>query len=492
VTEPLLAAQRDLLDTVEAGPRALRGSALRSAGYVAGLVLGLAAAPLLIRHLGVITFGAYVTATVILTIVSGLTEGGLNAVALRGYATSHGVDRDQLMRNALGARLTLSAAGVVVAIAFAAGAGYGSSLVLGVTFAGLGLILQLMQSILLVPLQSEMRLGWATLVDLVRQVVAVMLIVTLVLAGRGLVALLAVAIPASLVSLVLTATLVRQLTPLLPAVHPAQWWPLLRDSIPYAAAIAVNVLYFRLAVILTSLLAGDVETGYFSTSFRVVEVIIGLPALLIGAAFPILARAQRDDPERFRYATRRIFELALLSGTWLVVVLEAGAPFAVHVLAGSQANPAIDVLRIQGVGIVATFVIAACAFPLLSLRRYRAMLVSNIVALGVSASLVSALIPSLGARGAAIGAAAGEAALALLVAVVLIRAIPQLRLRLDVVAVAAAAGAAALAAGLALPAPSLVQAIVAAFVYLAALKLMRRLPPEAHQLVRGFRSTAVG
>jgi len=149
-------------------------------------------------------------------------------------------------------------------------------------------------------------------------------------------------------------------------------------------------------------------------------------------------------------------------------------------------------LRIQGVGIVATFVIAACAFPLLSLRRYRAMLVSNIVALGVSASLVSALIPSLGARGAAIGAAAGEAALALLVAVVLIRAIPQLRLRLDVVAVAAAAGAAALAAGLALPAPSLVQAIVAAFVYLAALKLMRRLPPEAHQLVRGFRSTAVG
>ena len=169
--EPEVAAERDLLDSTEAGVRALRGGALRSAGYAVGILLALVSAPLLIRHLGVTTFGKYVTATAIITIVAGLTEGGLNAVVLRGYATLRGRERDQLMRNALGARLTLSVVGVCGAIAFTAVAGYGSTLVLGVTLAGVGLVFQLLQSVLSVPLQSELRLGWATLADLIRQFV---------------------------------------------------------------------------------------------------------------------------------------------------------------------------------------------------------------------------------------------------------------------------------------------------------------------------------
>jgi len=251
----------ELLDTPEAGGRALRGGVLRSTGYAGGILLSLASAPILIRHLGQIGFGEYVTALSIVTVVLGLTEGGLNAIALREYATLAGARRDELMRNALGVRLVLSSVGVVGAIGFTAVAGYGSRLVLGVTLAGLGLIIQLMQSILSVPLQSELTLGLASLVDLVRQVVTGALIIALVLAGAGLVDLLAVAIPASAVSLALTAVLVRRLTPLRPAFHPRDWWPLLRDSIPYAAAIAVNVVYFRVAVILTSLLASKLETG---------------------------------------------------------------------------------------------------------------------------------------------------------------------------------------------------------------------------------------
>jgi len=79
--------------------------------------------------------------------------------------------------------------------------------------------------------------------------------------------------------------------------------------------------------------------------------------------------------------------------------------------------------------------------------------------------------------------------LAVTVAVFLIRRTPRLRLRLSVLVVAAVAGGLAMAA-LALPASPVIQSLVAAIVYLAALKLMRRFPPEAHQLVRGFRSSA--
>ncbi|MEA2298762.1 MAG: hypothetical protein QOF77_1698 [Solirubrobacteraceae bacterium] len=474
----------DHLDTAEAGGRALRGGVLRSAGYAGGILVSLASAPILIRHLGRIGFGEYVTAVSIVTVVLGLTEGGLNAIALREYATLSGPRRDELMRNALGVRLVLSTAGVALAIAFTAVAGYGSRLVLGVTLAGIGVILQLMQSILSVPLQSELTLGRASLVDFARQAVSAALIVALVIAGAGLVDLLAVAIPAAAVSLVWTAVLVRRLTPLRPAFHPHRWWPLLRDSVPYAAAIAVNVVYFRVAVILTSLLASRLETGYFAVSFRIIEVLVGVPALAIGAVFPILARAETNDPRRFLAASGRLFELGLLAGTWMVVMLEVGAPFAIEVLTGHGTGPSVTVLRIQAVAIVATFANVACAYPLLSLRRYRDLLISNLVALGTSAGLVVALVGPLGARGAAIAATAGEVGLALAVAVLLVRASPEIRLPLSALAVAVGAGGLAVAAGLAVPVHPVGQTLVAAVVYLLALWAGGRLPPEVGEIVR--------
>src|SRR5215208_5639141 len=43
----------DLLDTAAAGPAAVRGGAVRAVGYIAGVVMSIAGAALLFRHLGV-------------------------------------------------------------------------------------------------------------------------------------------------------------------------------------------------------------------------------------------------------------------------------------------------------------------------------------------------------------------------------------------------------------------------------------------------------
>src|SRR5690606_24815147 len=130
--------------------------------------------------------------------------------------------------------------------------------------------------------------------------------------------------------------------------------------LPYTAAVALNVVYFRVTILVMSLEASRLETGYFATSFRVVEVLLGIPALVIGAAYPILARAERDDAERFRYAMRRILELALLLGVWMAVCCVVGAQAAIDVLAGDEAQPAVAVLRVQGLTLAATGVGVAC------------------------------------------------------------------------------------------------------------------------------------
>jgi O-antigen/teichoic acid export membrane protein len=491
VAEPTAVTEGDLLDTSDAGPAALRGSVLRTGAYVLGILLSLVSAPLLVRHLGVATFGRYVAVLSLVTIVAGFTEGGLNSVVLREFATLSGARRSQMMRSAIGMRIVLTLVGVALVVAFAAAAGYGSTLVLGTLLAGVGLVLQLLQSLLAVTLQAELRFGWASAAELVRQVVNVALLVGLILAGAGVLPLLAVAIPASAVSLAVTLPLVIAHVSLRPSFHVGRWWRLLRETIPWAVISAVNVVYFRVSIVLMSVVASAVQTGYFATSFRVTEVLVGIPGLVIGAAFPILARAHRDDRERFEFASGRIFELALIAGAWLVLCLEVGAGFAIHVLAADKADPAIVVLRIQGAAVLATFVAVACGFPLLTLRRYRAVLLSNLLALAISATLTLALAPSLGARGAALAALVAECGLAVSQALMLRRAAPGVSLALGTIAIVAVAGGAGAAVGLVLPIHPLLGVLVASIVYFAILALLGRLPPEIQEIASARRAVNV-
>jgi O-antigen/teichoic acid export membrane protein len=473
----------DLIDTAAAGPAAMRGGVLRTAAYVGGLLLGLLSAPLLVRHLGGEDFGRYAAVLAIVAIVTGLVEGGVNTVALRELsATRDPAERDRLMRDLLGLRLVFSLFGMALAVGFAAAAGYGANLVLGTLLAGAAMVIAVTQALLATVLQSRLRFGWAALIEFLRQLLSTGLIVLLVLAGAGVVSFLAVGIPASLAALVLTLWQVRGTISMRPAFHPGRWAPLLRDTAVFAIAIAVNTLYFRLTLIVMSLVATDAETGDFAISYRVMEVLIGVPALLIGAAFPIVSRTARSDRVRFEYASGRLFELGLLLGTLGALCLLLGAPFAIEVLTGERDHPSVEVLQIQSVALIAGFVAAATGFPLLSMRRNRETLIANCASLVVVVALAFTLAPALGAIGAAIAAVAADFTLAAVNAAMLRRRGGP-PLPLGVVPVAAIAAGLGYAAGALVGIHPVVQATAGAGVFLAAVGAARRFPPEVGELL---------
>ena len=191
---------------------------------------------------------------------------------------------------------------------------YGSLLGVGVLIAGAGVLLLNIQATLAVPLMARLRLGWVSALDLTRQLVVAAMIVLLVLADAHLLAFLAIGAVAALAILVPTVALVRGDIPIRPSFGMHEWRALVGPVLTYSIAVAAAALYFRVAIVLVSLIAGDRGSGYFSASYRVVEFLLILPGLLVGAAFPIFARAARDDPDRLAYALSRVFDAALIVG----------------------------------------------------------------------------------------------------------------------------------------------------------------------------------
>lgn len=478
---PAAGPPTDVLDTQEAGGKVIRGGVLRTGSYIAGVLVGIVATPFMVRHLGVVDFGRFITVTSLIFIVSGLTEVGLTSVGVREYTNQGASDRRRLMRNLLGVRLVLSFVGAAGALAFSLIAGYPRVMVLGTAVSGAGLVLTNLYLTLTIPLNVELRLGWISALDVIRQVATAGLTLVLVAVGASLLPFYAVAAGSGAIVLAVSVLLVARTVPLMPAFRARGWWMLLRDSIPYAVATGLAVVYFRIAIVIMSLVSSDRETGFYSLAFRIIEIVSGLPWLLIFSAFPILARAAGSDENRFRYALQRLFDVSVIVSAWIAVSVALGARFAVEVVGGRGFDPAVVPLRILGGAMVGTFLIATWSYALLSQRRHRDLLVANATALVLGFALALALSGPYGAVGAAVATLATELTLAVIYLVLLIRSDRALRPSGTLVPRVVAAAGAALAVGLPLPAHDVVRVVLASAVYFTALAVLRAIPPEIRQ-----------
>lgn len=396
----------------EAGERVIRGGSMRVAGSLVGVFAGAVSAPLVVRHLGVTNYGRYLTVTSVIFVITALTEGGLANVAVRLFSIADTPRRRALISNLTGLRLVLGALGAGAAVAFGEIAGYPHVIVVGLALGAAGYILASVQGSYSVALSATLRLGVLAGIDVLRSLATTILLVALVIAGSGLTGFYLIAVVVQAVVLIVTAAIVRRDVPLGPAFDRARWRELLRETAIYALAAALGTVYFQVALIAMSLLDPGAQTGYYAIAFRIVEIINGIPWLLAGSVLPVLAVAANEDLARLRYVARRVFEGALIAGGWVAVVIIIGASVGIDVIAGTKGHPSIRVLRILGIGVTATYLVASWGFVLLSLRMYRELLIANAGVLALAVVLSVALIPTLHARGGAITTVALECSLA--------------------------------------------------------------------------------
>jgi O-antigen/teichoic acid export membrane protein len=470
-------AEFDTLASPTAGAAAIRGGALRVTGYLVGVLLTVLSAAVLFRYFGPQDAGKYVTVFAIVAIVGSMFDGGLHSLAIREASVRRGGDRSAVLADLLGMRLVLGLAAIVLASAFAAVVGYEPSLVLGTALASIGLVLWSTHLILAAPLVAGLRLGWVTVIDVFRSAGAMVLLLAGVAAGFGLLAFLAVPIPVALAAVVWTAVLVRRQISLWPSFRIDSWRALIPDVIPYAVATAAGLLYFRVAVVLLSLIASEHETGLYSAAFRIVEVLLIVPQLAIGTVLPIFAHAASRDRDRLAYGVERTFRAAALFGGGLAVVLALGAPFAIAVVAGPDFSGAADMLRIQALGLGVALVTSVFTYALLSLRMHRELLVANIAALGVSVVLTLVLGNAWGGLGAATATAIAELCLAGSAVWLLVRRHPALRPQWSFLLRVLAAGLVTAALAF-LPLPSVVLAVAGTIVYAVLALALRAIPEE--------------
>ncbi len=403
----------------------MRGGLIRGIGFGVSTALGLATAVLLLRYLGVDEFGQYATVSAVLGIVAGITDAGLTAVASREISVARTAqERARLLSHLLVLRIAGATLGVLAGVAFTVLAGYDSVVVAGTALGGLGVILISAQSMLTVPIWVELRIVSLTTLEVLRNALTLAGVAALVLAGAGLLAFFGVQVVVALVLIPVTLLLARAGVRLASGVRRELLVRLVRETFPLAVAFAMSVIYFRVLVVLVSLLSSEEQTGIFGTSFRIFELLLGLPALILSVALPLLSVAGDEDDERLRKGLQSMTEASLLIAGLLVVGIGILAEPGIRLIGGEEYIDAASVLRIQALALIPLFLGQVWQLGLIAGRAQRAMAVANGLALVLVIVLGLSFVPGGGAKAAAWVAVVAEVALALFLRIALGRMRP--------------------------------------------------------------------
>ncbi|MBW3534818.1 MAG: oligosaccharide flippase family protein [Gemmatimonadetes bacterium] len=462
----------------------LNGLALLGA-YVLPRLFTFAAAVVAARALGVATFGLYGTVAALAVILSIVSTLGMMQLLVREIARS-----PERAAELVGAAHVAKAVSGLVMMGALAGLAAGllgdvpeavlAALLLGAAYA-LGSFVENLGAYV----QAVERMGAWMQAQALFGIVSGGLGIALVLATGSLAWFCA----APLVGQAVALTWLMSRTP-----PPVRWaWRaprprvvgLLIELVPFTLSTIALTAYYKIDVLLVEQWRGAAEAGVYAAAYKFVDVAQALALVVAMAVYPRLSRAAAEvldggaaEPgadraggaARRRWAATRVAELLLLASVpaagvlWLtrgpVVDLLFGQAYAASAGVVAILAPVLPLLALNALG---AYILAAAERMGLVAAVFSGALVLNV-------GLNAALVPGLGARGAALAMLASESALAIAMLAALRRHASAAPSRRVVGAALLAAGAAAMMAWPTLPALGAAAAYLgaAAAVYAAA------------------------
>ncbi len=395
---------------------ALNASAL-TMGRLLNAGLGIFGVGITSRYLGVDVYGTLVTVTVFTTLLAALTDMGVWTIGARELA-KRPAERQRLLNSlfTIGLGLSLFAAAVGLAVGF-----------LVYSAPGDRLEREAIAILILVPfpfaaaaapagayLISAQRAYTGAVASTAASVAMTLILGVTVVLDLGFTAVLIANVAQSIVFAAV------MLAYALPKVRFRCSWDvalckqLLRWAIPLGVVYVLTSLYLRIDVILLSLVGSSQAVGIYGLAYKVVDTLYILPVMVMVTLLPAFARLGQD-PGRRDELVQKASTVMQVTVVPLLVFMVAFADEVTTIAGGEDFEGAAVVLQILMLGVAAGFLRAVFTEALIAVNRQVWLMYTTGALLVANVALNLALIPVLGARGAALAYVASEAVALVLV-----------------------------------------------------------------------------
>lgn len=454
-----------------------RNTIVQLAGRVASTVLGLAIVALMTRALGQSGYGYYTTVIAFLQFFGVLVDFGLTMTIGRELGHTAAVDQPKLIGNAVSFRVVTAGLAFALAPAIAWFLPYPLFIKTGITLTAVAFWAASLSQSLGAVFPALLKSGWGVATDLAGRLVMLTGVLIAVSQHLSLNAFLMSVVASNIISAWLTLAFVKRFINFSWRWDTPVFRHLWRVTWPVAMTIALNLIYFKADTLILSLLKPAADVGLYGAAYKVLEVLLAIPAIVGSLIVPLAARARRLDSSFTELKTLYDGTMDSLLAAGLAVIIGAltiGTPLMVW-LAGSNFTTAGHLLVPLGLATACIFLGNGAGYFIFALDLQKKMLWRYALVAILSLIGYFIFIPLYSYWGAAWMTLAVEALMAVLSLHLLLRLGFRLHTERWPKLALASAG---LTLGLLLPAPLLVKIIVGGVLYLALLWKLNLIPSE--------------
>lgn len=449
-------------------------------------VLGLLTVSIVARSLGVANFGIYALALTVASIFAVVADFGLNFLLVREVAMNRDRSSVYLVSVSLLKILLILPSILIILIIsrlFYPSFPVRSAIYLAFMAAILFTFLQFVTSFF----NGHEKMGYTAAILACHSALLLGICVTIVIYKQANVNnllfghIIAAGMMAGLAALFLLRVLpIRQLT-----FSASLCGQTLRKAVPFGLFFLLGVIFFRVDIIMLSMMKGKEAVGLYWIAFRIIVAVELFPALFTEAVYPTLSRSFAESSESARLIIEKALRFMLLVGLPIALTMfflsdKIILIFGKHFLQASKA------LRILSLMVALRF----CAYVLgITLtasgkQKYRTMMAAICVAGNIALNFL--LIPRYGYEGAALASVTTAAILVAGYYLLVVKLVCPLHLFRLAFGPTLAAGA-MVAAILLLQGMGVVLAIfIGGIIYLAGLVLFRAIAREDYLMLKSL------
>ncbi|MDR7554850.1 MAG: flippase [Armatimonadota bacterium] len=212
--------------------------------------------------------------------------------------------------------------------------------------------------------QSRHLMVYPVAAEALGRLVALLGMTVAALAGAPLLVVIACSLLGSLVMAGVCVGFLRRFEPLGWCVDRTYWHALVAQAVPVGLIAVLSLAYGKASVILLAAMRGSFDVGVYGVAFKLTDVLVAFPAVLVGNLFPVLARALDRRDRADAVVRRTVGALAACAFPVVVGAFVLAAPLVR--LTGGETYLAASAVSVFGTPVTAVHALRVLVWAVLA------------------------------------------------------------------------------------------------------------------------------
>lgn len=346
----------------------------------------------LARSLGAEEVGVLTLALAYLGFFALIADFGLNAHVLPFFL---GEGANQQWRKLLGMRIIISLAAVVLSVILLVFYPQSPIFKLTVILGLFGVIQPAIATTATVVFQSKLRFDLSVIASSLGSLLVLGSVMFFIKQGTGNPYLILGYSLGWLLTAVLALTFTRKyIVNLWPVFNLSYAKRIILESWPISVTVILNLVYFRVDAFILSHFRSFAEVGIYNFGYSIFQSLLVVPAFIMNSYYPLMLKDFEEDKQMFLTRLKKASLLMLGAGILGTILTFVFSPLVISIISGGKGfEGSADSLQALSLGFPAFFLSSILMWTLITMRRYKTMLIIYVSGLLLNITLNFIFIP---------------------------------------------------------------------------------------------------